>query len=515
MVDNKDQPGGKYFSDLFQIAKGAGVTFSGTVSGKALLLFYTIFLAKVLGAGDLGLYFLGVTVVRLLTITASLGLGAGVVRYVAIYRGRDDICRMKGTVLISAALTIVTSLLLVGLVFLVGDFVATSILHKPELGTVIKLLSLSIPFESLMRIFLASTRGLKLMQYVVYTENLTWVGLRFLFAIFFIFVLGWGLKGVVLAYVASSIFAAGLALYYTNKYIPLLDKKTIPLFEIKNLLGFSLPMVFTVMFHDLMTRVDILMLGLFVSATEIGIYSIAVRILALAQVIFMVFQPIFQPFVAELHTRREFERLSNLLKSVTSWSVTLSFPVFLSLFSFPGFFLQIFGKEFDRGAACLSVLAIAYILSSISNLPSSMIFMSGRSDITLKNNLAVLIINTALNYLLIPRYGILGAACATGTSLVFLSVIRITEIYFLMKISPFKIELWKPLSAGLVSFSVVMFICKNIAADGITIVISLLSLLFVLYSLLMYLFRVNEEDLYMKEVIKKKLLSFSKSGAGT
>jgi len=499
-----------YLSDLSKITKGAGITLGGSISGKALLFFYTIFLAKVLGTGDLGLYFLGLTIIRSLTILANLGLGAGVVRYVAIYQGRSDFSRMKGTVLSSAVITVIPSLILTSLMFLVGDFIATFIFHKPDLGSVIKLFAIAIPFESLMRIFLASTRGLKFMQYVAYTENLALVGLRFLFAIFFLFGLGLGLKGVVLAYVFSSILSAGLAFYYANKLIPLLDKKTRPIFDIKNLLHFSIPMVFTVLLHDLMAHIDVLILGTLVSAAQVGIYSVVVRILALAQVIFMAFQPIFQPFVADFHAKKELKRLSNLLKAITQWSVTMSFPVFLSLLLFPGFFLNFFGKEFIRGSDCLFVLAVAYLFSSVSNLPSSMIFMSGRSDITLGNNLAVLIINTGLNYLLIPKYGILGAALATGSSVALLAIVRILWVYHLMKIHPFRIDLWKPLSAGLISLLIILFVHKSIPGDGNMVIISFLSMMFILYSLLIYLFRLNEEDIYIKAVIKKKLLSFSR-----
>ena len=507
-MDPNSQPKGLCFSDLSKITKGAGITLSGAISGKALLFFYTIFLAKVLGTGDLGLYFLGITIVRSLTILANLGLESGVVRYVAIYQGKNDLSRMKGTVIISAAIIIVLSLVLMGLMLLAGDFIAVSIFHKPELGSVIKLLSLSIPFECLMRTFLASTRGLKLMQYTAYTENLAWVGLRFLFAIFFLFGLGWGLQGVVLAYLASSIFAAGLAFYYVNKFIPLLDRKTKQLFEIKKLLRFSIPMLFTVLLHDLMAHIDVLMLGLFVSAAEIGIYSVAVRILILAQVIFMAFQPIFQPFVADLHAKKELDRLSELLKIVTRWSVTISFPVFIAFLLFSGFFLSFFGKEFIKGSVCISILAIAYIFSSTSNLPSSMIFMSGRSDITLKNNLAVLITNAVLNYLLIPQYGIVGAATASGISITLLALIRILCVYHLMQIHPFRIDLWKPLAAGLISFFAIFFILKIKSINGNLGIILILLILFLLYASLVYLFRFNEEDVYIKKVIKKKMLSF-------
>ncbi|PQP33280.1 hypothetical protein C6A36_00010 [Desulfobacteraceae bacterium SEEP-SAG10] len=492
-------------SDLSKVTKGAGITLTGNMVGKGILLFYTIFLARVLGANDLGLYLLGITIVRLMTILSILGLDTGVVRYVAIYNGRNDLGRMKGTVIISAIITMLPSIVFIGLTFLLGDFVATFVFHKPELGSIIKLLSLSIPFESLMRILLASTRGLKLMQYVAYTEHLTRVGIRFLFAIFFLFGMGLGLEGVALAYVASSIFAAGLAFYYANKLISVLDTKTRPLFEIKNLLNFSIPMVFTVLIYDLMSRVDILMLGVFVSSSEVGIYTIAVRIIMLAQVVFMAFQPIFQPFVAELHDKKEFERLSNLLKVLTQWSVTISLPVFLSLLLFPGFFLHFFGNEFVKGSGCLSILVVAFLFSSVSSLPASIIFMAGRSDLSLINNLATLIINATLNYLLIPRFGIIGAAFATGISFVFLSFIRIIEVYILMQIHPLKLDIWKPLAAGAGSLIPVFLLQSSQILQGYSSIPLLLSIFLVLYVSLVHLLKLDEEMVLIKQKIKEKL----------
>ena len=95
-----------YFSDLSKITKGAGITLGGMVGGKGLLFFYTIFLARVLGISDLGFYFLGITIVGVLAVLSNLGLNIGVTRFVAIYSGRSDLRRLKGTVLISAAITL-------------------------------------------------------------------------------------------------------------------------------------------------------------------------------------------------------------------------------------------------------------------------------------------------------------------------------------------------------------------------------------------------------------------------
>ena len=507
MLNSKNRFERRHFSTLSKISKGAIITLSGTIAGKGLLFFYTIFLAKILGVSDLGLYFLGITIVGFLTVLCTLGLNVGVVRFTSIYSGRNDLSRMKGTVLISSVIVLLPSLVIVGIIFLFGDVISITIFHKPKLAIVIKLLSLSIPFNSLMQIFLASTRGLKLMQYTAYVENLAWVGLRFLFTVFFFYGLRLGLKGVVSAYITSSIFAAGLAFYYASKLIPLVDRKITSIFDARSLLKFSIPMVFSILLYSLMSQVDILMLGLFVSSAKIGIYSVAVRIIALAIVISQAFTPIFNSFIAELHDKKELVKLSNLLKVITRWNITISFPIFLSLLFFPGFFLHIFGKEFIQGSNCLSILVIAHIFNSISGLPSSIIFMSGRSDITLKNNLAILIINGVLNYLLIPRYGIIGAAFATGTSFILLAIIRITAVYCLMKIHPFMVDLWKPIMAGFISLVIILFLQRNLGIEKDIFIVLLLSMFFLLYSSLIYIFKLNEEDIYIKTIIKEKLIS--------
>jgi len=496
----------EHHSDFSKITKGAGITLGGNIAGKTLLFFYTLFLAKVLGVESLGYYFLGITVTRLLTIVSTLGLDTGVVRYVAIYKGTDDIQRMKDTVLVSAGIAMIPSLIVVILTFYLGDFIATSIFHKPVLGNVIKLFAIGIPFEALMKIFLASTRGLKHMQYVSITENIFWIASRFLFAFVFIFWMDMGLKGAVLAYVVSSIIASIMSFYYANKLIPLFAQKMRPLLTIKTLLKFSIPMAFTVLLHDLMIYTDILMLGFFVSASNVGIYSIVARIVTMAQVFCMAFQPIFQPFVADLYNRKEIERLTNILKSLTQWVITINFPVFISLVFYPEFFLQIFGKEFVDGAGCLSILVVAFAVSSISYLPASMIFMTGRSDLSLKNNLAVLIISVILNLLLIPEYGIIGAAYATGISLTFLTFVRILEVYFIMKIHPFRLQMWKPLFAG--TIFLLVFFHRITAYQSNTHIFFLLLLLFISYFILIYFLKLDEEQVYLFGIIKKKVISF-------
>ena len=504
-MTSETQPEKAHFSELSKLIKGGGISFGGSMGSKGMLFFLTLLFAKVLGATDIGLYFLGITICEFLALLSNLGLPTGMIRYIAIYNKRNDPQRLKGTILSGISFTILASILTGGVLFLSADLMAAFLFHKPRLGYVLKVLSLSIPFECLMRIFTASTLGLKVMEHTAYIEHLVWVGLRLLLALVFILGFNMGLKGGVWAYTISSIISAGIACYYANKLIPLFEKHVTPLFETKKLLRFSIPMLFSTMANELMRNEDVLMLGYFVSAAEVGIYSIAVKILALAETIFQTFRPIFNPMVAELHEKKEFKKLSHLLKLITRWDIIISCPIFLCLLLFPEFFLSIFSKEFIRGAACLRILALASIIVSISSYPDSIIFMSGRSHIAFINTFIAFVINFIINYLLIPGYGIIGAALGTIAAYLAVALLRISIVYYLMKIHPLSKSLWKPISAGCITLLILLAINKQISFKGNIITISLISLFMMLYFAFIYWFRFSEEELYLVNKIRERI----------
>lgn len=496
---------GEHFNDLAVITKGAGITFVGRVGGKAILFLYTVFLAKVLSNSELGLYFLGITIIGFIAILSTLGFKIGVTRYVAIYRVADDPGKINGTVWAAGLLSFFFGLILIGLTLAFSDTACSLIFQKPELARVLKVLSLSIPFTSLMWIFLAATRGFKFVHYTTYTEDFIWVASRSFFAVILVYGFGNNLEAASWAFVASSILSAGVGFCFMQKVFPFIGQKIRPAFEIKRLLNFSIPMVFSAFLGNMTRQIDVIMLGLFVTAAEVGLYSVAIRLILLAEVVFQIFIPIFNPFVADLHEKKEHSKLAELLKVITKWNVTISFPVFLALLFAPQFFLGFFGKEFLSASGCLSILVIAHIFSSLSALPSSVIFMSGKPSITFRNNMAMLLLNGSLNYVLIPKYGIIGAALATAISLLIVAILLITELHYLHKFHPFGMNLWKPLTSGAVSLAVIMLLRAFIGYDNHLLIPFLLVLFLCLYSVMIFALRLDDEDLFIAKGVKRKL----------
>jgi len=487
--------------------KGAGLTLFGTVVGKGLYLLYTIFLARVLGIDDLGLYFLGLSIVFFLGVIGNMGLNAATVRFTAIYNADEGRQKLKGITIAAPALSFLFGMTLVVLVFVLGDATAEGIFHKPALGSILKIFALSIPFECAMRVLLGSTQGLKLMGYTAFTENVLWVAARFVFTVIFLYGFGMKVEGAAWGYTVSSVISAGAALYFANRHIPLFDRKDLPVFEYKKILKFSFAMVFSDTVYNLLGQADVLILGLFTTSANIGIYSVALRVVVMAQIVFNIFVPVFNPFISELYDRNNLAKLSKLLKVITRWNVMVSFPIFMSIICFPGVFLRIFGGEFLKATSCLLVLVLARILSAPSILPNSMLAMSGKPELQLANNIVILVLTVVLNYALVPRYGILGAAIATGISLVGVTAMRIVEVYRLMKIHPFAYSLVKPVICGLVAFLVSYGLQRFVGSDNYGINLGMLAIFYIIYAVGIWSMKFSEEDIYLKNLVRNKITS--------
>ena len=106
----------------------------------------------------------------------------------------------------------------------------------------------------------------------------------------------------------------------------------------------------------------------------------------------------------------------------------VSAPILLLLILFPSTILSMFGDEFKLAAMCLIILSIGKMFSAISGSVGTFLQMVGRQKIFQNILLVAALINIVLNSLLIPKYGIEGAAVASTASGVFWNLLMIIYI---------------------------------------------------------------------------------------
>ena len=129
--------------------------------------------------------------------------------------------------------------------------------------------------------------------------------------------------------------------------------------------------------------------------------------------------------------------------------------------------------------------------------------MSGKQDFEFINAIVMLVLNVALNFWLIPIYGILGAAIATGASYTLINIARIVEVYKLLRMHPYDTNYHKLFIAGfaVIILSVFLFMFD---LSQVSWIFSMIVLIIVYFSAL-YFLGLEYEDRMIWETIKRRI----------
>jgi O-antigen/teichoic acid export membrane protein len=494
--------------NILVAAKGGGQTFIGTVITRGLKYGYFAILIWGLGAGNFGLFTLAFVIASFVGSVANLGLASGIVRYGAIHAQTEGKAGIHNATMAALRILLPSATLFLIVLLLTADIIANSIFGKPEIASIIRVLGLGVPFMSLQATFLAGTRAYKIMKYSVIVGVIQPLA-ALVFALFAL-ILGLGMHGVTFSYVLSLILGSGLATHY---YFLLIagDKRITKRFPAWDMLKFSLPLSFNQWIHFINERTEIFFLGLLPNAIDIGIYNVAWRVATLETMFVESLNQIVAPLTSDLHHRKAIKQLESLYKTVAKWDFTFGFIVFLTLWAFSEKVMTLFDPAYAIGASVLIWLGFAQLVNAGTGPCGTVLIMSGRSDLSFMNTVILLVVSIGLDLLLIPKYGLQGAAWAGAIAVILVNLLRLSEVWLTLKIHPFKWGFTKPLAAGVLSLTFIKFLQAQVFSSGLLADLLCLALLVIVYFAIIYLLKLDTEDILVINAIRRKILSFKKA----
>ena len=201
------------------------------------------------------------------------------------------------------------------------------------------------------------------------------------------------------------------------------------------------------------------------------------------------------PIISDLYSQGELLRLEKFYQTTTKWSVTFNIPIFLTFLLFADSLLALFGADFTAGATGLIILSVGSLINAATGICGPMINMTGHQTLTFVNAVVYLTATLLLDILLIPRFGVTGAALAGSLTIMLVNFLRAGEIFVLLKMLPYNKSFLKLIAAGLLAAGL------TYAADQFLITYSPLArvgagmtLLWGSYALLVVLFKLSAED---------------------
>jgi len=212
-----------------------------------------------------------------------------------------------------------------------------------------------------------------------------------------------------------------------------------------------------------------------------------------------------------LHNEGKVSEMARLCKLVSRWILMLALPIFLVFIIFPSKVMLLFGTEFIVSAPVLVLLAVATFIQALLSASGTVLTMSGYTRLALWNSLGAFILNIILNIILIPRFGIYGAAWATLVSLTVISLLRVIQVKLIFKFHFLDIRMIKPLIAGSI-VTVGLIYLKDYIMPYHTLLTLLCASLFsiIIFGVVMLVLKLESEDREFFQGLKALKGIFSK-----
>ena len=493
------------------ILSEALLSFSGMSLGSVFRYMFSIIMARFLGAQMLGLYSLGNAITRIAEILALLGLDNGVLRFVS--RDTEDKFNVDRSIYTSLKIGLISSILIAVLLFLSAEKIVNEILNEDSfLITVIKVFAISLPFTVLTLISSFATQAFKILKYKIFVNQIVNPLTLLIAFVASYFLLGIELS-ILLPTVVSSIIGLMFILKFLTNFSSISLSKIIDTTVDKDILKFSVPLMFVSAIGIIMHWIDIIMLGILSNATEVGMYHPIERTAGLVRMILFAFAGIFAPIFSEHYFKKNKNGMKDSYQSSSKYILAFSLPIFIFLFIFSEPMLLVFGTEFQNYFA-LKVLLLGIFIQTIFGLGSSTLTMSGYTKFNLLNVSIALFLNIISNSILIPLYGLTGAALATSFALIVLSTLRYFENLILMNLNLFSFKLIKPIISGAITFVVIQYLSlifsnyfelSNVFNLLIYLLINLL-LVISSYFTIYFLLGFDKEDIIFINSLKSKMM---------
>jgi O-antigen/teichoic acid export membrane protein len=396
-----------------EAARGTGLILAGAMVGQVAEYAYRFVLARGLGADGFGTFNQARSVLLVLIVLASLGLPAGVKRFVAKFGEEGRSAEARRAIRDGWWMTVAFALA-GGLVLFALAGPLSRVFRNPELRLPLVLLAAGLPAAVALEYVTRVGEAFRSFRSSVIARQILEPVLRVAATVALVAV-GAGLPAICAAYGAASVLALGVAVALVARIgrLRALDRGPTPS-QFGPVLRFSIPLVFGGVLFDFAERVDILMIGLYRDESHVGVYAVGS---ALARALLLLVSstlPAVGTLAAEAVGRNSPQDIARLHRTTSRWMLFFTAPLAAALLLFPGEAITVlFGAEYLGATSTLRVLVVAYLAGVLTGPVGVMLNVMGKAHWTFGNMVLRTGLNVVLNIALIPRFGIVGAAWGT------------------------------------------------------------------------------------------------------
>lgn len=467
---------------LAEVARGGSMNLLGALFSAATTFLVTVLVTRTFSKPVVGAFFSATSLFLIVESLTSLGAYAGSVYFIARLRLLGEDGRIK-TVLRAAIIPVVVASVTGAVALLVfasplsrvllGGYVGKAGASPSAMAFALRALAITLPFAAVMDTVLGAARGFRDMRPSNYVNQwgrsiLQTGGVGIAAAIGSTALLAplWALPYIPAA-AAGWIWLGRIrrknvgsrpggpippglaALLALSTPVPVraddskltaaqaLTDERVRNVDARLFWRFTAPRSLAVTAQIIVQRLDIVLVGILRGPVDAAIYTAATRFLVVGQLGNFAISQAAQPQFTELFAMGARDRVNVIYRATTAWVIILLWPLYLLILVNGRQFLAIFGHTYAAGTTVLVILGLSMLLSSACGQVDVVLITAGRSSWSLVNGLIAMVINVTLDLILIPRYGITGAAIAWAAAITVANLMPLIQIAVTARLFPF------------------------------------------------------------------------------
>jgi O-antigen/teichoic acid export membrane protein len=347
--------------------------------------------------------------------------------YLPVNLSRGERGPALGTIVGSLPLPIAIGLGLALALWLGGDAVAAHVLGQPGAGPFVMVLGFAIPLMVGGDVLGNIARGFgRALPYVVICNLVP--QLRTIAVLISLMIWRGPQIGVVYGRLAGLAVGVAIGIAFAWNLVRIHIGRVRPILQLRRLYGYALPLAFNLIIALALGWTDLFLLGLLTNAKMVGTYRGCMQIVLvfdlLANACAAALAPVFTVLIAE-------ERRTPLQETYTSavrLLTLMTLPLLMVIMVNAADLLRVLGPDFAMGAPALLLLGCGQLIKVTLSPATVALVIGGRQKLEAANVTAAAVANLLLNLMLIPVFGLPGAALATASSVSCIAIIRCLQV---------------------------------------------------------------------------------------
>jgi O-antigen/teichoic acid export membrane protein len=385
----------------------------GTFSATVLLGLNSIIIARLLGPANYGLYTLSFTIPYFLLGFINLGMTTAAQRYISEFIAKGKVEGAKKVFQITSSYMLSLSLVFTVLFLILSNYIASTILNRPELATYLRISAFIILLETIFRYIsynqLVALGKSHISSFIDFLNAL----LRFIFAPLLI-ILGFGIAGAIFGVLAGYTVAGIVGITYLL-YI-FRGIKAEGNISLKSIFSYNIPFSILGIIGLISNEVQYILLSRLTIASDIGNYAAANNLTSIITIFTYPLSQITLPTFSRISDERQYAE-AVLKYSRYALLLTLGAQGMLFSVSFPLVYL-LYGEKYSLASYLLQLSLILSILTSFLSLygRDSIFYIKRMYKVPIVENIINISVFIPLTYFLLLRFGIVGMIISTWAS---------------------------------------------------------------------------------------------------